>query len=246
MNKKRKIMLVDDDQTILQTGRSMLKEHYDVLPLPSVDKLFEVLKKVTPDLILMDIKMPGIGGFEAMTLLKDDARYSKVPVIFLTASNDRESVLKGIAIGAADFIVKPFFAGDLLSRIEKQLAPEEKGKQAVLIIDDSPEILMTVYTMLRDTYKIFTLPDPKKMQSILHSVKPDLFLLDYKMPELSGFDLIPIIRGFPEHKDTPIILLTSEGSFDHLVTSVDLGVCDFIVKPFSSEVLHEKIIKHLS
>jgi len=246
MNSIRKIiMLVDDDHTILQTGRSMLKDHYDVFPLPSADKLFEVLKKVTPDLILLDIKMPGIGGPEAMTLLKADVHYSKIPVIFLTASNDRDSVFKGVALGAADFILKPFTANDLLFRIGKQLNPEEKGKRSVLAVDDSPEILMTVYTMLRDTYRVFTLPEPEKTQSILCNVKPDLILLDYKMPTLSGFDLMPIIRGDVEHQDTPIIFLTSEGTIDHLTAAVGLGACDFIVKPFSSEVLHEKIMKHI-
>ena len=242
---RKKIMLVDDDQSILQTGRSMLKENYDVFPLPSADKLFEALKKVTPDLILLDVKMPGIGGFEAMTLLKADENYSMIPVIFLTATNDRESVLKGISLGAVDFLLKPFSADDLLFRIEKHLNPEEKAKRSVLILDDSPEILMTVYTMLRDTYRVFTLPDPIRLQDILSSVAPDIFLLDYMMPILSGFELIPIIRRFEDHRDTPIIFLTSEGTIDNLTAAVGLGACDFIVKPFTSEILHEKILKHI-
>ena len=244
-NLRKKIMLVDDDQTILQTGRSMLKDKYDAYPLPSADKLFEILKKVEPDLILLDIKMPGVGGFEILKLLKADERYAKIPVIFLTSSNDRDSVVKGINLGAVDFVVKPFAAEDLLSRIENQLNEEAENKKTVLVIDDSPEILTSVYTMLRDTYKVITLPEPKKLENLLRVVKPDLILLDYNMPALSGFDLIPVIREFPEHKETPVIFLTSAGTIDNLFAAVDLGACDFIVKPFEADVLREKVGKHI-
>jgi DNA-binding response OmpR family regulator len=117
--------------------------------------------------------------------------------------------------------------------------------RTILVIDDSPEILMTVYTMLYKTYKIYTLPAPDKLEDLLRNTTPDLFLLDYKMPALSGFDIIPIIRSFPEHKDTPIIILTSDGTENSLVTAHELGACDFIVKPFESKVLHKKVAKHI-
>jgi DNA-binding response OmpR family regulator len=238
-------MLVDDDPTILQTGRSMLKEYFDVFPLPSVDKLFEALKKVSPDLILLDIQMPGINGFEAITLLKTDDRYKKIPIIFLTSSSDRESVIKGITLHAADFVIKPFSSSDLLNRINNTLDTDDKKKQTILVIDDSPEILMTVYTMLHKTYKIYTLPTPNKLEDLLQHTTPDLFLLDYKIPELSGFDIIPVIRKFSKHKDTPIIILTSDGTEDCLIMAHLLGACDFIVKPFESRVLHKKVAKHI-
>ncbi|MCL2107930.1 MAG: response regulator, partial [Oscillospiraceae bacterium] len=69
---------------------------------------------------------------------------------------------------------------------------------------------------------------------------PDLFLLDYLMPKMTGFDLVPIIRKFPEHDETPIIFLTSEGSTDHVTAAINLGACDFIVKPIKESVLCQK------
>ncbi|MCL2708744.1 MAG: response regulator [Defluviitaleaceae bacterium] len=242
---RKKIMLVDDDQTILQTGRYMLKSDYDVYPLPSAEKLFEALKRVVPDLILLDIQMPDESGFDVILKLKLDERYESIPVIFLTATNDRDSVILGVTLGASDFVIKPFSADDLILRIEKQLGPERKTKKTVMVIDDSPEILMSAYTMLRDAYKVYTLPEPEKLSSILQKVKPDLFLLDYKMPSLSGFDLIPIIRGFHGTKRAPIIFLTSEGTAGNLTAAIGQGACDFIVKPFDQEVLCEKIAKHI-
>jgi DNA-binding response OmpR family regulator len=65
------------------------------------------------------------------------------------------------------------------------------------------------------------------------------------MPVLSGVDLIPIIRSFEEHKDTPIVFLTSESSIDNVSAAIALGACDFILKPFAADKLREKIAKHI-
>jgi PleD family two-component response regulator len=62
---------------------------------------------------------------------------------------------------------------------------------------------------------------------------------------LNGFELVPIIRKFPEHENTPIMFLTSEGTVDHVSTAVYLGVCDYIVKPISKEILREKVALQL-
>jgi len=244
-NIRLKIMMVDDDPVILQTGRALLKDYYDVYPLPSADKLFEAMKRVAPDLILLDIKMPGIGGFETIKLLKADKRYEAIPVIFLTAANDRSSVVKGISLGAADFVLKPFSLGDLRQRIENQFNPKAARKPSILVVDDSSEILWTVFTILRDSYNVHTLPQPEMVEGLLESISPDLFILDYNMPVASGFDVIPVIRKYPKHFDTPIIIMTSEGTIGRLAMAVEIGVDDFIVKPFDADVLTDKVVKHM-
>jgi DNA-binding response OmpR family regulator len=65
------------------------------------------------------------------------------------------------------------------------------------------------------------------------------------MPEMSGFELIPIIRGYEEHKETPIVFLTSEGTVDTLTVALGLGANDFIVKPFMPQQLLDKVAKHI-
>jgi DNA-binding response OmpR family regulator len=87
--------------------------------------------------------------------------------------------------------------------------------------------------------------DPTRLEKFLWQVTPELFLLDYKMPALSGFDLVPIIRSFSEHKTTPVIFLTSEGTMAHVSAAFALGACDFIVKPIQGNILREKIAKHI-
>ncbi|MDR2590037.1 MAG: response regulator [Oscillospiraceae bacterium] len=119
-------------------------------------------------------------------------------------------------------------------------------KPVILAIDDSPDILKTLHIILRNKYKVYTLPKPEKLSTMLSTIEPDLFLLDYKMPAISGLDLITIIRKHPKHKKTPIIFLTSDASRDIITSAVALGVCDYVVKPFKSDKLRAKIEKHLN
>jgi len=251
-------MLVDDDPECRQQGRAILKDYFEVYPLPSASKLFEMLGKFLPDLILLDIQMPVTDGFDTIERLKSNPHYTHIPVIFLTASKDKKTVIKGSALGAVGFISKPFTADDLFEHVEKCFsAPEDKittpvkkevkdDKPVVLAIDDSPDVLKAVFSMLRGDYKVFALPKPEKLKDFLTKTTPDIFLLDYEMPDISGFDLIPIIREFPEHKETPIIFLTSSGTIEHLTVAVDLGASDFIVKPFEMDVLRSKVKKSIA
>jgi putative two-component system response regulator len=118
---RHKIMLVDDNMANLTMGKTMLKNLYEVYAIPSAAKLFELLKHVMPDLILLDVIMPEMDGYEAIRLLKADPAFADIPVIFLTAKADKHSELEGLSLGAIDYIGKPFSAALLLRRIENHL-----------------------------------------------------------------------------------------------------------------------------
>jgi putative two-component system response regulator len=120
-NGRQKIFLVDDNMTNLTTGKTILKDHYDIFSIPSGVKLFEILEKVTPDLILLDIEMPEMDGYQALKKLKGERKTRDIPVVFLTARSDPGSELEGLSLGAIDYISKPFSPPLLLKRIETHL-----------------------------------------------------------------------------------------------------------------------------
>jgi len=254
---RRKIILVDDVEFSLIKTKQQLKDHYEVFPAISAAKLFEILERITPDLILLDINMPGVDGYEALRRLKADERYSVIPVIFITSRCDEESVFKGLSLGAADHISKPITAPVLIERIENQLKPrdpedflpckerENTSKPIIIAVDDSPPMLRSIHYTLRNLYRVYTLPKPDQLAKLLQNVKPDLFLLDCQMPMLDGYDLIPIIREFPEHKETPILFLTSKRTSEHISSALEFGVREYIIKPFNPKELREKIAKHI-
>jgi putative two-component system response regulator len=113
--------MVDDDLSTLSLSRRVLKERYDLYALPSAKYLFELIKNLIPDLILLDIEMPVMNGCEAIRKLKSDPGFSQIPVIFLTSREDEASELEGLSLGAIDYISKPFAPAVLLKRIENHL-----------------------------------------------------------------------------------------------------------------------------
>jgi len=117
---------------------------------------------------------------------------------------------------------------------------------SVMAVDDSADILRAIFLVLRDSYKVYPVPEPGQVEEMLTHITPDLFLLDYSMPQITGLELITIIRGFPEHKDTPIIFLTAVGTIDRKSAAVMLGASDFLEKPIQAELLREKIAEHIA
>ena len=129
VNERSKIILVDDVKANLTMGRDLLKTFYEVYPANSADRLFELLENVLPDLILLDIEMPGVNGYEAIKMLKADPRFSEIPVIFLTSKDDDDSEMEGLDLGAVDYVTKPFSGPLLLKRILNQLLIVHQTKE---------------------------------------------------------------------------------------------------------------------
>jgi len=118
---QKTIFVVDDSATNLAKADEALEKQYLVITLSSAEKMFAALEKVTPNLILLDIEMPEMTGFEAIERLKSGDLYAKIPVIFLTSMSETETEARGIELGAVDFIVKPFSVPVLLNRIKNHL-----------------------------------------------------------------------------------------------------------------------------
>lgn len=118
---KKIILIVDDDRLTLSTAQNLLGDMYKVVAVNSGRQAYKYLDRHTPDLILLDINMPEISGFEIMKALQEDIRWCKVPVIFLTADRSVETEVECFRMGACDFISKPFEPQIMLSRIKSTL-----------------------------------------------------------------------------------------------------------------------------
>jgi putative two-component system response regulator len=128
-NTRQLIMLVDDNRTNLLTGKTALSEEYTVLTVPSAAKMFEAVEWRKPDLILLDVDMPVMNGFEAIQILKKQPNTQDIPVIFLTALNESSNELEGLHLGAIDYITKPFSPPLLRQRIAIHLLVEKQKRQ---------------------------------------------------------------------------------------------------------------------
>ena len=137
MTNEQKIVVVDDNLENLGFLRNTLKDIYEVYPCPCAAKMFDLLKHIQPDLILLDVEMPEINGYEAIKRLKSNDKYREIPVVFLTGRSDEKSEMEGLKLGAVDYIHKPFVTPLLLQRLKTHLSLMEQQK---VILNRNKEI----------------------------------------------------------------------------------------------------------
>jgi len=138
---RKKIIIVDDNLNDLTALKNTLKDHYGVYPCPSALKMFDLLEHIQPDLILMDVEMPEMNGYELAKKLINDDKYRKIPFIFLTSITDAHSEMEGLELGALDYIHKPFVAPLLLLRIRLHLSLMEHQAEVLKASQAKSEFL---------------------------------------------------------------------------------------------------------
>ena len=115
--KKQKILIVDDMPLNIQVLNESLQERYQTFFATNGVDAINIARKELPDLILLDVMMPGMDGFEVCTRIRAESALSDVPILMISALDDRESRLKGIEVGVDDFISKPFDRTELRARV---------------------------------------------------------------------------------------------------------------------------------
>lgn len=122
---KKHILIVDDITTNLKCASDVLQDYFKLSLAKSGQQALDFLDKVKPDLILLDVHMPVMDGYETMERIKANPEIASIPVVFLTVDDQRDSEIKGLKLGAMDFILKPFEPAVMLSRINKILQIED-------------------------------------------------------------------------------------------------------------------------
>jgi len=120
-HKKDLILIVDDQPNNLKIIASILNKKYILSAASNGYSALNILKKIKPDLILLDVVMPEMNGFETCKKIKANRKSKDIPIIFLTAKTDIEDVIKGFDLGAVDYFSKPFIPKEILSKIENHL-----------------------------------------------------------------------------------------------------------------------------
>jgi diguanylate cyclase (GGDEF)-like protein len=117
------ILIVDDNPVIIKLlGAMLTRAGYQVAHASSGDQAMEILESLQPDLILLDIDMPGVSGLDTCRMIKENPRSADIPVIFVTASDDKNDIVAGFSAGAQDYIIKPSTKEELLARVRTHLA----------------------------------------------------------------------------------------------------------------------------
>jgi len=164
------IMLIDDDQMCLDMGMEILRNKYTVYPVPSGEQALQILTKVIPDLILLDIEMPVMDGYDVIKKLKQEKETKDIPVIFLTSHSDPGNELDGLTMGAIDYVTKPFSPLLLVQRIENHLLINSQKKELL-------EYNRTLQEMVEAKNK-----EIKKLQDAVQNTVSEVNSLKDKLP----------------------------------------------------------------
>jgi len=145
-----KILLVDDDKYLLRMAQVMLEHHYEVITASGGEDALRVIDNgLTPDIVLLDIDMPGMDGFEVFSLMRERQALEYVPIVFLTSLSSEEDKIKGLGMGVADYLTKPFEGGVMALRIPMYVEAagarrrlRDMDKNTVVTIDEEKFALL--------------------------------------------------------------------------------------------------------
>ncbi|HSG21352.1 MAG TPA: EAL domain-containing protein, partial [Azonexus sp.] len=241
----------------------ILRDEYAIAAATSGEKALELAQREPrPDLILLDVKMPGMDGYAVLAALKTDPATADIPVIFVTALAEAADEARGLVMGVADYITKPVNPDLLKTRIRNQLElrryrnhpvmfdiaaqTDPAPPPSLLVVDDIPENIHELLEALKDEYRIMVASNGVKALEAVHGASPpDLVLLDIVMPGMDGYEVCRRIKATPEGKRIPVIFVTVVDAAHEKVKGFDLGAADYITKPFDIDEVRARIRTHL-
>lgn len=260
------ILIVDDMPENLHLMINLLEHEYTVRVASSGSRALELAHRIPhPDLILLDICMPGMDGYSVLSALKIDPVTTHIPVIFVTALSDETDEARGLQLGAADYITKPINPDLLQTRVRTQLElmryrcnpvmfdlktePDGNGRRrSILIVDDTPEQLHHLKALLKDEYRVLIAHSGEQALELLETARSDvldLILLDVKMPGLDGYSVCQRIKASPRSYRIPVIFVTVADDTQAKLRGFELGASDYITKPFDPDEVRARVRTHL-
>ena len=197
LNKKEKILIVDDNTQNLQyLGSILLEERYQIIAANNGKKALELAEQQVPDLILLDIMMPEMDGFETSQKLKENHKTNQIPIIFLTAKTELEDLQKGFNLGAVDHITKPFHPVELLLRLNTHLSLSKSQR----------EYKELLHILSHDLDNYFGI-----IQGSIQAIESDYSDLPFYLPMLKesthlGIELVKLVRDMRHIEEKPLKL----------------------------------------
>lgn len=240
------ILVVDDDIDVAHLFQHQLEQAgYRVTVVTQGSRAVEVARQLQPELITLDLLMD-VDGLTVLQQLKADPSTAKIPVVIVSVMAEPK---KGLALGAADYLVKPLDEGELLTRIQRVLEQLDGGaRNKILVVDDEIDIVGWLKHFLTHSgYEVMEAYDGIQALEAVAADKPDLILLDLKMPRMDGRTTIRRLREKEHSRNIPIIVLSANPISDETerVEMLGLGVKEFLRKPVTMEQLIAEIRKHL-
>jgi putative two-component system response regulator len=200
------IFIVDDSETNLAVAKQALDGAYRTFALASAAGMFKLLEKIVPDLILLDVNMPEMDGFEAMSVLKSDARFKSIPVMFLTSKHDAATETRCLEMGALDFVHKPFAAPVLIRRAEIHISTDKMVKESQQAVRDIHNAAISVIADMVESRDKITGLHIERTQMYLEILVNELSRSGVYAAEIATWDMSLLLPSAQLHDIGKIIV----------------------------------------
>ncbi len=274
-NPRPSILIVDDMHENLHAMTQILRDDYAIAAATSGEKALDLAQRQPhPELILLDVKMPGMDGYSVLAHLKANPATTEIPVIFVTSLAEADDEARGLQLGVADYVTKPVNPDLLRQRVRTQLElhrrrrgpgpgwrPAEGGPAAanlardplladrmpqLLVVDDVPDNIHGLIETLKEEYRMrVATSGPKALDIITGPTPPDLVLLDILMPGMDGYEVCRRIKALPLGQRIPIIFVSQVDATQDKLKGFASGGADYITKPFDIDEVRARVRTHL-
>jgi two-component system cell cycle response regulator len=269
---KKKVLIADDSQVSLASLEKVFSTSvFHTIRALNGKEAFEKAVCELPDLILLDVMMPEMNGFEVARILKDDSRTHSIPIIMVTALDDPENEHAGREAGAEEYLSKPVRPQELIARANSLIAlrqyrdqlnirnhsqwsfivgknsddagPEpQKELPLVLLVEDNESDAEMVRHFLKDLHlQLERLSNGADAVELCQTGRVDLLLLDILLPGLNGFEVCRQVKNSEKGKDLPIVVITCLEDMDSRLKCIELQADDFLVKPITGRELQARV-----
>jgi CheY-like chemotaxis protein len=201
------VLVIDDDPLVADLlRRTLVKDGYRVECAENGEKGLQLARQLRPDAITLDVMMPGLDGWQVMTLLKSDPELADIPVILLSIVNDRKT---GFALGATEYLTKPLDR-ERLTTVLRRIS-NGRGSRLALVVDDLPDNRALLRAALEsDGWTVEEAGNGLEALDRLEHRRPDAILLDLMMPEMDGIAFVERLRTSERNRSIPVLVVTAK------------------------------------
>ena len=260
-----RILVVDDIPTNVKLLEARLSaEYFDVLTAEDGFKALAICEKEQVDIILLDIMMPGMDGFEVCDRLKSNPKTAHIPVVMVTALDQPSDRVRGLKAGADDFLTKPVNDLQLISRVKSLVRLKTMGDELriraetaqnigmedilredgrveepgrVLLVDGRASSQERIVKALKPIAEVVTLTDPNGALFEAAENPYELVIVNSNFENYDPLRLCSQLRSLERTRFLPLLIVTEQGADDMVARALDLGVNDYIVRPVETNEL---------
>jgi two-component system cell cycle response regulator len=259
-----RVLVVDDILANVRLLEAKLSaEYFDVVTAMNGLDAIESIRRTKPDIVLLDVMMPGIDGIEVCRQIKADTLTQHIPVVMVTALDQPEDRVKGLEAGADDFLTKPVNDMALFCRVKslvrlKMLTDElrarspngeaartinlpgsgdEAGPGKVLIIDNRVVASERTKSALVPHHEVTVVDDP--LTAVMHAseTRYELIIINLDMDNVDGLRLCSQLKSLERTRQTPILIVVAPDDHQRLLRALDMGVNDYLIRPIDKQEL---------